>query len=213
MTTSQSHGRTRLLQVAVLALFAATLANTAWPKGNSSEEVIQSPTIPGSLQDENLVPVHPDVSNPGGLEPNPLWSSLDEDTPNDDSDYVFRNRLGLPPTYNEATVELSDPVGNPNSSQEHTVRVRWKVTGNYSTNSPQPTLLFYTLLEGTTPIASGSVSPSGSYSSGSRVLLTSEKNSITNYSALRIRLSLQLKPAGANDQIQGRVTWARLEIR
>lgn len=94
------------------------------------------------IQDEDLVP-NGDDSNPGVWEPFVNYWSVLDDIDNDDTDYIFRNRLGLPPTTNAITVNLSNPVTEPSPSQVHTIKVRWKVVGNYSTLTPQATGLIF----------------------------------------------------------------------
>ena len=213
MDTSTNPSRAlHLSQIALSVLTAGIFVNAGCTRDASDVGAVQFERTGTLLQDENLVPEYPDVSNPGDLEPlGSLWPQLDEDIPNDDVDYVWRNRWGLPPVYAQATVNLTDPVGAPSPSQNHILIVRWKVTGNYSTSSPQPTLLFYELLQGSNRIASKTVFPSGqSYVTDS---VGVNGSSITNYAALRIRFSIQLKPASASDEITGRITWARLEIR
>lgn len=165
-----------------------------------------------NLQDENLVP-NDTASNPGAVEPFETWTALDDNLPTEDGLYAWRNRLGLPPTYSQVTLRLTDPTGGtPSPSQRHTLKVKYMVWGNYSTTTPQPTLLFYELLQGSTSIAQKTVSPSGADWVIDSVNVAS--NLITDYNDLNIRLSLQLKPiSDGMDQIQGRVAWARLEIR
>jgi hypothetical protein len=40
-----------------------------------------------------------------------------------------------------------------------------------------------------------------------------DPHSIANYGLLQLYVEMELKPATQFDQIQGRLTWARLEIR
>lgn len=214
MNASIPNRPTALLRISVAALFTAMFAIAGCAGDATAPRTVRPNFSETDVQDEDLVP-ESDLSNPGNWEPNgSLWAQMDEGSPNDDTDYIYKNRLGLPATTSAATVELTDPVGGtPSSSQALTLKVRWKVTGNYSTTTPLPTILTYTLLEGTTVIATGSLSPSSSYVTGTRALLQSEINNISNYPALRIKLEATLKPASDPDQIQARVTWARLEIR
>jgi hypothetical protein len=212
MNTNYSHVQWRLRSAAVIGVFAAMVGAPACATDVADPQAVEfAPGIPTFIQDENLKPDQ-DWSNPGGW-PSPMWSSIDEDTPNDDTDYINKIRTGLPPTVSAGTVELSDPAATPSSSQVHTLKVRWKVIGNYSTSTPQPTLLSYKLLQGDNVIAAGTATPNGSYTTFSKVLLQSEVDSITDYTVLRIKLEVQLKPASDWDQIEARVTWARLEIR
>jgi hypothetical protein len=146
-------------------------------------------------------------SNPWGM-----WAQVDEDIPNDDTDYMWRNHSG-DPAVTVAVLDLTDPIGTPSASQIATLKVRWKVLGSYSTTTPMPTLLNYALYEGTRRIGGTSVMPSGGYVTGSYSLGQVGNLGITNWSALRIRLEAILKPANSWEQIQARVTWARLEIR
>jgi hypothetical protein len=220
MNTSHWDGRSPRLRMTALALLAGLLATTACAPDPVGPELILAPNAarPSILvQNEDLVP-YQDWSNPGSWGPGTgsLWTTVDEATPNDDTDYMWRDRFGLPPTNSVAILQLTAPVGGtPSPTQVHTLKVRWKVVGNYSTTTPQPTFLFYRLLEGANGpvIAAGSAVPSGSYATTSTVLLQSEVNSITDYNNLQLRLEAQLKPATQFDQLEARVTWARLEIR
>ena len=212
MKNSHQNRPNRSVWLAALAL-ATTLATSACTDATGTGSRTLKPGNPNFavLQDENLVPVS-DFSNPGFLEPfGSLWSQLDEDVPNDDTDYIWRYRSGLPPTNSEASVNLSSPSAIPSPSQTHTLRVRWKVVGNYSNNTPQPTMLTFQLID----VTNGVVGTGTSIPTGNNyidVSTTANPNLITDYNALRVRLNVQLKPVGTN-QIQARITWVRLEIR
>lgn len=192
--------------MALSALFAAILGNGACAKDSVSPAFVKIGNT-ASLVTQTLVP-YQDVSNPGGFggTAGSLWASLDESTCNDDVDYIYRNRLGLPPTISDATVRLTTPVGTPSSG---IVKVRWKVTGNYSTSTPFPTSLFYELLQGTTRKAAHTVYPNGS----SYITDSVGASGITNWNGLTIHFQMILKPASSGDQIQGRVTCARFEVQ
>lgn len=199
-------------QVALFGMFAAMLGTTACAPDAAGPDVVATDVPSFDVQDENLVP-NGDYSNPGFLEPyQALWSSLDEDTPNDDTDYVWRIRSGQPPTISAAEVDLTSPVGGtPSPSQAHTLKVRWKVEGNFSTSTPQPTLLNFKVIDPQNGvIANGtSIPTNNNYVTASTSV---DSNQITDWNNLRILLSIQLKPSGSS-QIEARVTWARLEIR
>ena len=158
-----------------------------------------------------LVPVS-DVSNPGALEPlNNLYAQVDESVANDDVDYIWKNRLGWPFTLSHGTVRLSWPIGGqPSPSQVHTIKLRWKVIGNYQTPY---THLEWRLMQlsgaGNTMVYQGSCPASSTYVTCSASF---PGNVITDYTNLGIELGVALAPATSGDQIQGRVTWARLEI-
>jgi len=208
--------RNAVIRVAVFALLGGLLGTTACASDTSGPEsrVDFLPVVPSHvIQDENLVPNY-DYSNPGFLEPyGTLSQSLDEDTPNDDTDYIWRYRSGQPPTNSAAEVDLTDPVGDtPSPTQTHTLKVRWKVVGDYSTSTPQPTLLNFKLVDNQNGvIASGTSIPTGNdYITASTGVNVGQ---ISDYRALRIYLNVQLKPLYTSNQIQARITWARLEIR
>jgi len=205
--------RFRISTMLFVTGLVATTACATDPIGPESRLAPKTPSL-SILSNEDLVP-NQDWSNPGSWSSSPLWSNMDEATPNDDTDYISRIRIGLPPTNSVAIVNLSDPVGTPSPSQVHTLKVRWKVIGNYSTTTPQPTLLSFRLLAGggTGTIAASAAVPSSSYVTTSYTLIQSEVNSITNYNDLQLYLEAQLKPATGSNQIEARVTWARLEIR
>jgi hypothetical protein len=192
--------------MAVSALFAAILGNGACAKDSVSPGFVKMSNT-ATLVTETLVP-YEDVSNPGGFggTAGSLWASLDDATCNDDVDYVYRNRLGLPPTISQATVRLTTPVGTPSGGF---VKVRWKVIGNYSTFTPYPTSLYYELFQGTTQKAVHTVYPNGS----SYVTDSVSAGGVTGWNGLTIRLTMTLKPASSGDQIQGRVTCARFEVQ
>ena len=192
--------------IAFSVLFAAILGNGACAKDSVSPGFVKIGNT-ASLVTQTLVP-YLDESNPGGFggTAGSLWASLDESTCNDDVDYIHKSRLGLPATINNATVRLTSPVGTPSSG---IVRVRWKVTGNYSTSTPLPTLLFYEVLQGTTQKAARTVFPNGS----SYVSDSVGVSGITNWNGLNIHFQMILKPANAWDQIQGRVTCASIEVQ
>jgi hypothetical protein len=161
---------------------------------------------------QDLVPVA-DVSNPGNLEPfGNLWTVVDENPPNDDVDYIWRYRTGLPPTVSGATMRLSSPTSTPDTSQRNTLKVRLRVDGNYSNNTPQPTYLRYSLqdLSGNTIMTKTLIPTGNSYITDS---VSVDPHSIANYGLLQLYVEMELKPATQFDQIQGRLTWARLEIR
>lgn len=214
MNRSHSGVRSGATTVATFALVVGMVWTTACATDAAGPSVELMPGVTSSLlQDENLVPNN-DASNPGNLEPfGSLWASLDEDIPNDDTDYIWRYRTGQPPTNSAATVDLTSPVGGtPSASQSHKLRVRWKVVGDYSTSTPQPTLLNFKVVDQTNGvIGSGTSIPTGSnYITDSAVV---DPSLITDYATLQIYLNVQLKPAFSSNQIQARITWARLEIR
>lgn len=205
-----------LLRMAVLALGVGLLATTGCGPDPEPRSVLAPPNVARAdlLQSENLVPDF-DISNPGNLEPfGSLWSQLDEDIP-DENSYIWRVRFGQPPTSSEATVRLSDLVGpRPDPSQSHWLKVRWKVDGNYSTLTPQPTKLIYSLIHHGTVLATKMVFPSGQNyitdSVGVNPLAANE-----SYNDLELFFKMDLKPTSppVDTRIEGRITWARLEIR
>jgi hypothetical protein len=215
MKTSNYDGRNPGLLIAVLAL-AGMLSATACatdPIGPESQGLSPGSGRYGVLQDENLVPINPDYANPGNLEPyGSLWSVVNETVPNDDVNYIWRYRTGLPPTNSEATLRLSAPVGTPSPSQSHTLKVRWKVVGNYSNNTPQPTSLTIQLIDRTNGVVGNGTSiPTGNDYIDVNVSMNTSL--ITDYANLLVRLNIQLTPATQYEQIQARITWVRLEIR
>jgi hypothetical protein len=218
MKTSHSDGRRTGRRIAILAL-AGMLGSTACATDSIAPE--SRAVAPGSphytiLQNEDLVPSW-DYSNSnlyfeafGGS--GSLWSTVDEAIPNDDTDYMYRFRTGLPPSNHQAELSLTPPTGTPSPSQSHTLRVRWKVVGDYSNNTPQPTMLTISLID----VANGVIMNQISIPTGNNyidVTLAGNGASITDYNQLRVRLNLWLKPSTAFNQIQARITSVRLEIR
>lgn len=108
-----------------------------------------------------------------------LYTLIDETTP-DDGDYIYSPA----PVNTYCVVGLSD-VTDPGSSSGHYVRYRWRTqsigggTGNFTVR----------LLEGSTEIASWAHTGVGGQSNitTERELSSSEANSITDYTDLRIR--------------------------
>jgi hypothetical protein len=211
-TSKGGSGRARF-RVAGLAFLSGLLATIGCAPDPGSGPLI-APRVANStlLSCEALVP-NQDYSNPGNLEPfGSLWAQLDEATPDDDASYIWRYRIGQPPTVNEATVSLSDPVGSPSSGQA-TLTVRWKVVGNYSTQTPQPTKLTYSLMYlGTTVLGTKTIFPTGSSYVTDSFVVSIPPN--TDYRQLQVKFQLELKPMSppADTEIQARITWATLEV-
>lgn len=216
MNPPHRDGPATLFRMAVFALGVGLLATTGCAPDPAQSVLAPPNTVRADLlQSENLVPDF-DISNPGGLQPfGALWKELDEDTPDDDLSHIWRVRIGQPPTSSEATVRLSNPVGpRPDPSQAHTLKVRWKVDGNYSTLTPQPTKLIYSLIHGGTVLATKMVFPSGqNYITDSVSVSPLAANQ--SYDDLEIFFKMDLKPTSppVDTRIEGRITWARLEIR
>ncbi len=135
------------------------------------------------------------------------WAALDENVPDDDTSYLYRNRYGPNPETVTGTVRLDETLGAPPAGATGTIRVRWKVIGNYSLEYP-PTMLNVTLLHGSTPISSFGVWPSGNYVTATRSVNLSN---LGTFKGFRLRLNADLKPVDF-DMIQARVTWANLEV-
>lgn len=209
MKSIHRHLAIRRVRIAVLALVAGLLANSSCARDTSGPELVPLRST-ANLLAQDLAP-NQDVSNPGSWESTTagLWSSMDEVTPNDDSDYAYRNHWGTEPIYAQATVQFTNPVEAPDPSQTVWLKVRCKFLGNYSTNTPQPTLLHYELFEGTKKLGSGTIWPSTSYVTDS----ISFSASASHWNWITLRLSAQLKAATDFDMVTARVTWATLQIR
>lgn len=213
MNTSHGDGGGLRFRVGGLAVLSGLLAAAGCAPDRGSETVLAPKMANASLLSCEVLVPDQDYSNPGNLEPyGSLWTQLDEATPDDDGSYIWRYRIGQPPTVNEATVSLSDPVGTPTSGQA-TVTVRWKVVGNYSTLTPQPTKLTYSLMYlGTTVLGTKTIFPSGSNYLTDSFVATIPPN--TDYRQLQIKFQLELKPVSppADTEIQARITWAKLDV-
>jgi hypothetical protein len=146
-------------------------------------------------------------SEPVQWESLPWWQKLDEGVPDDDASYIFRNRYGPDPVNVTGTVRVAAGSNEPTGVSTGTIRVRWKVTGDYSTQYP-PTMLNIRVIHGATPIASVGAWPSPNYTTTSYGVYLGD---LTNFKGLRLKLDGYLKPAGFG-MIQARVTWVELEV-
>ena len=137
-----------------------------------------------------------DVENSGGWTTEPLWSKVDEE-PYSDADYVqaLQNAVNL-----AFTVELGSP-NDPNVHTGHTLRIRAKCNVARAFK--------FELLQTSTVIHdSGSTNLTTSFAEYSFTLTEGEAANITNYAALRVRVTAITTYAGEYEQ----VSWMRLEV-
>lgn len=120
----------------------------------------------------------------------------------DDTDYIWASAGG---SITDAEVGLS-AVSDPSSSSDHTVYFRYSTT----TVPPYaaPNELTVSLYEGATLIASDTVEPTGTITTGSFTLSGPEADAITDYSALSLRFGYNY--GGFGDEI--RIYQAYLEV-
>jgi len=137
-----------------------------------------------------------DVENSGGWTTEPLWSKVDEE-PYSDADYVqaLQNAVNL-----AFTVALGSP-NDPNVHTGHTLRIRAKCNVARAFK--------FELLQTSTVIHdSGSTNLTTSFAEYSFTLTEGEAANITNYAALRVRVTAITTYAGEYEQ----VSWMRLEV-
>jgi len=137
-----------------------------------------------------------DVENSGGWTTEPLWSKVDEE-PYSDADYVqaLQNAVNL-----AFTVALGSP-NDPNVHTGHTLRIRAKCNVARAFK--------FELLQTSTVIHdSGSTNLTTSFAEYSFTLTEGEAANITNYAALRVRVTAITTYGGEYEQ----VSWIRLEV-
>lgn len=107
-----------------------------------------------------------------------IYSLIDESVI-DDNDYVYISNLN-----SYFTVGLETPVSTPDSNLEHTIHIRSK----YSTGLPSSRVV--TLLQNTTSIASFTLTPTTTYKDYVFTLTEAQIGNISDYSALRLKVSI-----------------------
>jgi len=118
-----------------------------------------------------------DVENPGGWTTEPLWALIDEE-PFDDGDFAHSPKSA---TADSFTIGLSG-VTDPEVHTGHIVRIRAKagVSGTFK----------YELMQGVVVIKdSGEITLTTSFAEYNMTLSEAEAANITDYTALRVRVS------------------------
>lgn len=137
-----------------------------------------------------------DVDNSGAWTSAPLYAKIDEE-PYDDADYVTSPKTASSKSF---TVGLGGTITDPASSTGHVFRVRARSSGSGT--------MQVELLEGSTVRATLSTfSLTTSFAEYSYTLTGTEADSITDYTALRIRVTAVT--TGTNKYQY--VSWARFE--
>lgn len=138
-----------------------------------------------------------DVDNSGAWTTAPLYAKIDEE-PYDDGDYVTSPKTASSKSF---TVGLGGTITDPASSTGHIFRVRARSSGSGT--------MQVELLEGSTVRATLSTfSLTTSFAEYSYTLTGTEADSITDYTALRIRVTAVT--TGTNKYQY--VSWARFEV-
>lgn len=137
-----------------------------------------------------------DIST-GGWGTTPLWSKLDD---NDDADFITSSKNPSADTFENA---LTNTLSDPSSSSGHIIKARLRCD---KSNNGTATMYLY---QGTTLIATYSIpgNLATAFTTYSYTLTSTEANSITDYTALRIRVS-----ANATANAYGYCAWTELEI-
>ena len=132
-----------------------------------------------------------------------LWQALDEEVPDDDASYIYRLHYGPDTVSVTGTVGLYGMPHPPGATG--TVRIRWKVMGDYSVEY-RPTLLDVRVLSGPDYIGSFSVWPSPNYVTGTRAFYLSEGGAY-----YQVKLDGFLKPVGFGI-VEARITSLQMEV-
>ena len=148
-----------------------------------------------------------DITNPSNW--TGTFADIDEVTP-DDGDYGW-SADNIDDTVEFLLTSLTDPL----VSVDHTVRFRHaRMNGGViDGGGTAPTFIAY-LYQGTTLIRNlgGTVTPTGTWTTNSLTISTSEADNITDYSDLRIRFEYE-GGGGSPDNRRGiGISWAELEI-
>lgn len=133
----------------------------------------------------------------GAWTPTPLYQQIDEQTASD-VDFIESSSV----SYCEVGLSVGQ---DPGVSAGHIVRYRY---GRSATN--RSLTLVVRLMQGTTEVASWThVDPAQSFVLAEQTLTTTQTDSITDYSNLRLRFDVT---AIQNSQTSGQISWAELEI-
>ena len=141
----------------------------------------------------------------------PLWSKLDETSPDDATTEIDSSEFSDPDVAQtfDFEIRLTDPPSTPTGRETITWRVRHYlevVSGNFDTD-----VITLELKQGSTVIATQSVSANTSYTTDSDVLSQAEKDSITDWTDLRIKVTYTIKMTNEGDSATAHVTWIELE--
>ena len=137
-----------------------------------------------------------DVENPGGWTTEPLWTKIDEE-PFSDADYLTSPKTA---TGDSFTIGLSGVV-DPEVHTGHIIRIRAKtgVTGTFK----------YELMQGAIVIKdSGDVVLTTAFAEYNMTLSETEAAEITDYSALRIRITAVVTQKNQRQN----VSWIRIDV-
>jgi len=199
--------QTRCYVVKGLFAIASAAAALACSEGGTSPGASLTPIDrQANVLYQYLVPIS-DVSNPGSWGPTPLWQGIDESPTANDADYIERIHWGdTQPIYAQSTVRLT--TASPDSAAWCKLFVRYRFSGNYSTTTPQPTLLYVQLFSGSTVVDQRTMWPSTSYVTDSSMAALGW--TVTHSGGLTVRFSAQLKAQTQFDQISARVSQAVL---
>lgn len=171
------------------------------------ERTLTSPALDGPRRTIDMVYeyLHPEANVQLGSW-NGDWSQMDETTPNDDVDYAYRVHWGTTPVRDSMIVRMGTPTQAPDSLATCWVLVRYKFTGNYDPNTPQPTSGWYALDDGSgTTITSRSFMPATSnYVTDSVAFIAGHLN--WNW-GFHLKVGVQEKAKTSIDEISMRVTW------
>jgi hypothetical protein len=144
-----------------------------------------------------------DVSNAGAWTPTPLWSRLDETSPDDSSTMVSTGQN--PTTADTFEVSLTN-VADPFASTNHIIRFRAR-----GDDGGRDNFLEMRLYQGSTQIASTGVEDvTTSWTTFTYTLTSGQANSITDYNNLRLRFIPDTTGTGPGSRVD--VTWAELEV-
>ena len=162
--------------------------------------------------------IRPDADiETSGWTSTPLWSKLDEVSPDDASTEITSGSYTAicPSTQNrDFTVGMSNPASAPTGSETITLRVRiWlhQTAGGPSTTK----ILTMQVKELTTSraLTTRTISASG-YSTQTFILSTAQKASVGNWDDIRIRCNLKVCGTGGfpNPVAHSHVTWIEMEF-
>ena len=141
--------------------------------------------------------------------PTPLYLELNEDIPDDATTEITADFSGSSEQIKDFEVGLSNPIITPTAGEVVTMRVRSYLellVGN-SFNS-----VTMELKQGTTVKASRSQSVPDGYITVVRVLSQAEKDSITDWDNLRVRVEFAVTGDDGSSTSKAHVTWIELEF-
>lgn len=143
-----------------------------------------------------------------------LWEMLDEVSQDGDTTNVFTGLItSVCPTEttDDFEIRLSDPGSNPGGTETITVRVvarHDEVVGAFITRK-----MFFELKEGgTVKATSATFNLTGSYATYSDVLTQAQKDSISDWDSMTIRVRTDMCVENSGDSGRARVTQAEVEF-